>query len=89
VKNQAVKVQNVPRPAVERSSTKPRLCRGDAAFGGMPGAFCHGIVKNQQGSAAELLKTGSGGGFALPDFAQLCEKQTKCKPRTSEFRTIP
>jgi hypothetical protein len=27
---------------------------------GMPGAFCHGMVKNQQGLATEVLKIGSG-----------------------------
>jgi hypothetical protein len=57
--NPVVKNFHVPRPA--RASLADPASRGDAAYGGMPGAFCHGIVKNQQGSAAELLPIGSGG----------------------------
>jgi hypothetical protein len=34
----------------------------------MPGAFCHGIVKNQQGLDSELLQISSCGSFALLNF---------------------
>jgi hypothetical protein len=67
---QAVENLHVPRPAGEQSSPKPRRSRGNAAFGGMPGAFCSGIVKNQQGSAAELLQIGRSENFALLYFSQ-------------------
>jgi hypothetical protein len=48
---------HVPRPAASFARQTP-ASPGFAAFGGMPGAFCTGIVKNQQGSAAEPLHTG-------------------------------
>jgi hypothetical protein len=56
VKNQAVKILHVPRPARKRSLRQPRRSRGNAAFGGMPGAFYSGMVKNQRGLATEVLK---------------------------------
>jgi hypothetical protein len=47
VKNQAVKIFHVPRPARKLRLRRPRFA-GFAGFAGMPGAFCNGIVKNQQ-----------------------------------------
>jgi hypothetical protein len=35
---------------------------------GMPGAFCHGIVKNQQGLAAEVFHIGASAGFCTAEF---------------------
>jgi hypothetical protein len=43
---------------------RPRFA-GFAAYGGMPGAFCHGIVKVQQGSAAEPFPISSGAKSSL------------------------
>jgi hypothetical protein len=83
-----VKVLNVPRPARKLRLRRPRFA-GFAAFGGMPGAFCHGIVKNQQGLAAELFPIGSGEGFALLNLAHSREKYRKCKIFTSAFHTLP
>jgi hypothetical protein len=48
-----VKIFHVPRPARKRSLRRSRFA-GFAAEGGMPGAFCHGIVKNQQSFDSEL-----------------------------------
>jgi hypothetical protein len=60
VKNQKVKNFHVPRPARKRSLRQPRRSRGDAAAGGMPGAFRSGIVKNQQRADPEPLHTKAG-----------------------------
>jgi hypothetical protein len=38
------------------------------AFGGAPGAFRHGIVKNQQGSATELWQTKARENSSLLNF---------------------
>jgi hypothetical protein len=76
-----VQVPNLPRPARKRSLRRPRRSRGNAAFGGMPGAFCHGIVKNQQGLAAEVLKIGSGEKPATTEFRKKFGSQGKVSLR--------
>jgi hypothetical protein len=48
-----VKNLHVPRPA--RASLADPGFAGVMPLCGMPGAFCHGMVKNQQGSATEVL----------------------------------
>jgi hypothetical protein len=84
-----VEIFHVPRPARKQSLRRPRLRRGYAAKGGMPGAFCTGIVKNQQGSEAEVLQIEARAEFALPNFPQSRERSRKFKTQTSEFLTIP
>jgi hypothetical protein len=74
VKNQAVRKRNLPRPARERSSPKSRRSRDYAAAGGMPGAFRTGIVKNQQGSASELLQIGRSERQAVLNLSQSRDK---------------
>jgi hypothetical protein len=65
--NQAVKNFHVPRPARKLRLRRPRFA-GFAGFAGMPGAFCNGIVKVLQGSAAEPLQTSS---VQIPHFLAL------------------
>jgi hypothetical protein len=55
-------------PGTQASLAPTRLRRVDAAAGGMPGAFCHGIVKNQQRSAAEVWQIKEREKLALLDL---------------------
>jgi hypothetical protein len=57
VTNQAVKNLHVPRPA--RASLAAPGFAGVMPLRGMPGAFCTGMVKNQQGFDSELLQIGA------------------------------
>jgi hypothetical protein len=66
--NQAVKIPNAPRPSRKLRLRRPRLRRGYAAAGGMPGAFYTGIVKNQERAATELLQIKARGRNAVSDF---------------------
>jgi hypothetical protein len=45
---------------------------GDAAAGGMPGAFYNGTVKNQPRSTPEVLHIGSGEKFRTFAFLTIC-----------------
>jgi hypothetical protein len=66
-----VQIFHVPRPARKLRLRRPRLRRGYAAFGGMPGAFCNGIVKNQQGlgfGSVEVWQIKASLGFSLLNF---------------------
>jgi hypothetical protein len=60
VRDYAVKIFHSSRPARKRSLRRPRLRRGDAAEGGMPGACRNGIVKNLERSDSEPFHTGMG-----------------------------
>jgi hypothetical protein len=86
-----VKIFHVPRVWRKLRSSLRAAAAGGArrASPAAKRAFCHGIVKNQQGSATEVLKTKAREKTALLNFAQSREKQTKCKTRTFEFITIP
>jgi hypothetical protein len=74
VRDEAVKVQNVPRQTLYLMLAPTRLRRGNAAAGGMPGAFCTGMVKVQQGFAAEVLQISRSERHALLNFCQSREK---------------
>jgi hypothetical protein len=87
VKKQEVKNFHAPRPARKLRLRKPRI-RGVMPLRGMPGAFCHGIVKNQQGSATEALYINARENPALPHFSR-SRDLSHVKARTSEFPTIP
>jgi hypothetical protein len=74
-------------PGTQALLAQTPLC-GVMPLRGMPGAFCHGIVKNQQDSAAEALLIGSGEKIALPELIHPVINHPH-KTRTSEFPTIP
>jgi hypothetical protein len=76
VRDQAVKVQNVPRVWRKLRSSLRAAAAGGArrASPAAKRAFCTGIVKNQQGSDTEVLHIGSSKKSALVNFAQSREK---------------
>jgi hypothetical protein len=77
------------RLAICQRQIRRRLRRRGRASPAAKRAFCHGMVKNQQRSAAEVLQISSSENLAVLNFVQSREKSSKCGIFSSEFHTLP